>query len=128
ERARKAAEAATQARSDHDIKTELIIDIKVVMDAEPDINEWPSALLAETLAKLEGRPWAEFGKSQKPITQNAVARLLRNFMIAPDYIGAEASRCRGYRRSQFEEVFAAYAAPPPPTTVHLCRMRWMLNK
>ena len=114
ERARKAAEAAAHARSDHDIKAELIIDIKSLMDATPQAEEWPSATVAESLAKLEGRPWAEFGKAQKPITQNALARLLKPFAIAPDYIGAENNRTRGYRRSQFEEVFAAYAPPPPP--------------
>ena len=101
----------------HDIKAELIIDIKAVMDAVPQ-EEWPSAVMAEQLAKMEGRPWGEFGKSQKPITQNAIARLLKAFSIVPDYIGAENSRCRGYLRSQFEEVFAAYAPPPPPS--HNC--------
>ena len=113
ERARKAVEAAVRARSDHDIKTELIIDIKSVMDADPEAETWPSATMAEQLAKMEGRPWGEFGKSQNPITQNAVARLLKAFGIAPDYIGTEKSRCRGYLRSQFEELFAAYAPSPP---------------
>ena len=113
ERARKAVEAAVRARSDHDIKAELIIDIKAVMDADPQAEAWPSAMLAEQLAKMEGRPWGEFGKTQKAITQNAVARLLKPFNIAPDYIGTEKTRCRGYHRSQFEEVFAAYAPPPP---------------
>jgi Protein of unknown function (DUF3631) len=69
--------------------------------------------LADQLAKMEGRPWGEFGKSQKPITQNTIARMLKPFNIVPDYIGPEHSRCRGYLRSQFEEVFAAYATPPP---------------
>jgi putative DNA primase/helicase len=110
ERARKAAEAAARTRSDHDIKVELIIDIKAVMDADPQAKEWPSAMLAEQLAKMEGRPWGEFGKAQKPITQNAVARLLKPFAIAPTNIGP--NRSRGYCRWQFEEVFAAYASPP----------------
>ena len=83
------------------------------MDADPQAEAWPSAILAEQLVKMEGRPWGEFGKTQNAITQNAVARLLKPFAIAPDYIGTEKSRCRGYRRSQFEEVFAAYASPPP---------------
>jgi Protein of unknown function (DUF3631) len=112
-RARKAAEAAARARSDHDIKVELIIDIKALMDADPQAEAWASAMLADQLAKMEGRPWGEFGKSQKPITQNTIARMLKPFNIVPDYIGPEHSRCRGYLRSQFEEVFAAYATPPP---------------
>jgi hypothetical protein len=113
DRARKAAEASARVRGEQDIKAELIVDIGTIMDADPEVDEWPSAALAESLAKLEGRPWAEFGKSQKPITQNAIARLLRPFAIAPDRIGADDSQARGYRRSQFGEVFAAYALPPP---------------
>jgi putative DNA primase/helicase len=112
-RARKAAAAAMRARGDQDIKAELIVDIKGVMDASPAVEEWASAMLAEHLVRLEGRPWAEFGKAQKPITQNTVARLLRPFGIAPTRIGPEDGRARGYRRWQFKEVFDAYAAPPP---------------
>jgi putative DNA primase/helicase len=111
-RARKAAAAATKSRGDQDIKAEHIIDIKSVMDANPEMDEWPSAMLAEHLGKLEGRPWAEFGRAQKPITQNAVARLLKPFGIAPGRIGPEGSQARGYCRWQFEEAFAAYAPPP----------------
>src|SRR5262249_46174668 len=90
-----------------------IIDIKSVMDENRAVEEWPSAMLAEHLARLEGRPWAEFGKAQKPITQNAIARLLRPFGIAPTRIGPEGGQARGYCRWQFREVFDAYAALPP---------------
>ena len=106
-RVRKAAAAAVRVRGDQDIKAELIIDIKSVMDENRAVEEWPSAMLAEHLARLEGRPWAEFGKAQKPITQNAIARLLRPFGIAPTRIGPEGGQARGYCRWQFREVFDA---------------------
>lgn len=112
-RVRKAAAAAVRVRGDQDIKAELIIDIKSVMDENRAVEEWPSAMLAEHLAMLEGRPWAEFGKAQKAITQNAIARLLKPFAIAPTVIGPEGGQARGYCRWQFKEVFDAYAAPPP---------------
>jgi putative DNA primase/helicase len=63
-RARKAAEAASRVHGEQDIKAELIVDIRAIMDANSGVEEWPSAALAESLAKLEGRPWAEFGRSQ----------------------------------------------------------------
>ena len=40
-------------------------------------TEIPSAELVEALVALDGRPWAEMGKSRKPITQNRLARMLK---------------------------------------------------
>jgi hypothetical protein len=111
ERARKAAVAAMAVRADQDIKTELIIDIKTILDAAPTVHQWPSALLVEQLVGLEGRPWAEFGKPPKAITQNALARLLKPLGISPQLVGT--ARKSGYLRWQFKEVFEAYASPPP---------------
>ena len=110
-RARKAAVAAMAVRADQDIKTELIIDIKTILDAAPTVHQWPSALLVEQLVGLEGRPWAEFGKPPKAITQNALARLLKPLGISPQLVGT--ARKSGYLRWQFKEVFEAYASPPP---------------
>jgi hypothetical protein len=98
-------------RADQDIKTELIIDIKAILDAAPTIDQWPSALLVEQLVGMEGRPWAEFGKPPKAITQNALARLLKPLGITPQLVGT--ARKSGYLRWQFTEVFESYASPPP---------------
>jgi len=35
---------------------------------------------------VEGRPWAEWGRSAKPMTQNALARQLDKFQISPGTI------------------------------------------
>jgi len=111
ERVRKAAAAAMAVRADQDIRSELIIDIKAILDGAPAVDQWPSALLVEQLVAMEGRPWAEFGKPPKAITQNALARLLKPLGISPQLVGT--ARKGGYLRWQFTEVFEAYASPPP---------------
>jgi hypothetical protein len=74
--------------------------------------------LAKALAELEGRPWAEWGKLQKPITQNQLARLLSKYTDPNDRpIGPGNIRfpgdivVRGYEREQFTEAWALYLPP-----------------
>jgi putative DNA primase/helicase len=94
ERAREAAEASRSAEGDDGSRLELLLgDIRDVSAGE---FEMPSADLVAELVALEGRPWAELGKSRKPLTQNRLARMLRPLGIAPRYIGPETARVRGY--------------------------------
>jgi hypothetical protein len=44
----------------------------------------------------------------KALTANKLARLLKPLAIAPDRIGPEDARTRGYRRWQFDEAFNRY--------------------
>lgn len=68
----------------------------------------PSAELVEQLAKIDGRPWAEW-RAGMPITQNALARLLKTFKITPSTIRlASGQTLKGYMRSEFDEVFECY--------------------
>ena len=39
--------------------------------------------MIEKLCEIEPRPWSEYGKSGKAITQNQLARLLKPLGIAP---------------------------------------------
>jgi Protein of unknown function (DUF3631) len=55
---------------------ELLSDIRDVFD-QLGRDRISSAELIEKLCEIPGRPWAEFGKSGKPLTQNKLARLLR---------------------------------------------------
>ena len=72
----------------------------------------PSAELAEALAEMEGRPWAEFGRNEKPITQNKLARLLKPLKIVPDSIRIDEKRTpKGYFLDHFEEAFSRYLDP-----------------
>ena len=79
------------------------------MFAEKVDVEIASADLVKALVAIKDRPWAEMGKSRKPLTQNKLARMLAvpGVRIAPDHIDPK-TRVRGYKLSQFEEVFSRY--------------------
>jgi putative DNA primase/helicase len=65
-----------------------------------------STNLAVELAQIEGGPWAEYGKSRKPITTHALQRLLKPLKIGS---GKNAARdTRGYKKRDFEDAFARY--------------------
>ena len=65
--------------------------------------------LVTALVAIEGRPWAELGKSRKPLTQNGLARRLRPLSIAPDSVRVDEKRTpKGYYLHQFKEAFARY--------------------
>jgi putative DNA primase/helicase len=109
-RARSAAAAAAKLKQNPADEEELFAAIKAIFGTSTkDYVE--SESLVHRLAEVEGGPWAEYGKTGKPITQNALARLLRGFGIKPGQVGPEYARKRGYLRVQFEEVFASYVVP-----------------
>jgi hypothetical protein len=72
-----AAKAAQARGGEEASRLELLLgDIRAV--AFPDNQtEIRSADLVQRLIELEGRPWAELGRSGKPLTQNSLARLLK---------------------------------------------------
>src|SRR6516165_10044037 len=72
-----------------------------------DLNYINAKPLTEKLAEVKGGPWAEWGpgRRKKPITQNALARLLRPHNIFPVDVGRAHARCKGYKRAQFEHLF-----------------------
>jgi hypothetical protein len=88
-------------------------------DGSPaSFRDWISSQeLAGLLTEMEGRPWPQFGKLQKPITPNDLAskRLLGHYKISPQQrrIPADPNgkRERGYAREQFEEVWGLYLSP-----------------
>jgi hypothetical protein len=106
--ARQIAENLTLAtrRTEQSIAVMLLEDIHTVMGGHN--AEWiPSAELVKALVQLEDRPWAEW-KGGKPITTNAVARLLAPFNIRPFEMRMGTRVLRGYQVSQFADAFARY--------------------
>jgi Protein of unknown function (DUF3631) len=74
--------------------------------------DWiPSADLVGAMVAIEGHPWAELGRSRKPLTQNGLARRLKPLGIAPGNVGPEGKRVRGYQLEQFKEAFSRYLGP-----------------
>jgi Protein of unknown function (DUF3631) len=86
-----------------------------------DLEEISSKRLGDELARIEGGPWAQWGKGRhkKPITQNALARLLKPHKVFPADVGPEHARRKGYKRAQFERLFQASA--PPSASSSLAR-------
>jgi hypothetical protein len=131
DRIREAATALTPSDSEA-IGPMLLGDIRWVFDGKPEecegkvvieyepVDKMSSADLADHLAAIEGRPWAEWKSSKnaspKPISQSQLARLLKDFHIRPDNIypgggKANAKRPKGYYRHRFTEAFERYLGP-----------------
>jgi Protein of unknown function (DUF3631) len=58
------------------------------------------------------------GKTKKALTQNSLARLLKNFHIRPDGIRVGEQTPNGYRLAQFTDVFRRYLPPEGETDLH----------
>ena len=109
-RGHKAALQGAGADVDEGSRLELLLgDVRDILD-EHGLERIASDTLIERLVEITPRPWAEYGRSGKPITQNKLARLLKPPGIAPVQIRVEGEKARGYERHQFEDAFARYLA------------------
>jgi Protein of unknown function (DUF3631) len=129
EKVREIAAAADKATTEQSISIRLLQDIRWIFDGRPETDDngktilggpvqdrISSAELVIQLAAIEGRPWAEWGRNAKPMTQNALARQLDKFQIYPGTIRLLAgSTPKGYYREAFEEAFSVYIPPPTAT-------------
>jgi putative DNA primase/helicase len=114
-RARKAAVAGREAGDvDEGSRLELLIrDIHDIFVGSKHLKQIASADLIARLVEIEPRPWAEYGRTGKPITQNKLARLLASLGITPtrarivDTDGNE-KNVRSYAHAQFEDAFARF--------------------
>jgi hypothetical protein len=92
----------------------LLADIRAAFAAHAakenvaDKERLSSSALVEALHELEGRPWAEFGKSRKPISQNQLARLLKPLAICPEVVRLNEKPARAYQLFQFSDAFDRY--------------------
>jgi hypothetical protein len=93
----------------------LIADIWDVFDATGS-DRIGSAELVERLVEKTDRPWPEFGKAGKPITQAKLARLLKQpgIGIHPEQVRFGPDSRKGYMRHQFEEAFARFVPERGP--------------
>lgn len=120
ERARRAlVELCTgAAAADESIGAKLLGDVRAIF-AERQADRFASRDLAEALGLMEARPWAEWGRAQKPITPPQLARQLGRFGIAPRTLRLpDGGRLKGYERADFDEAWARYLPPdsPPDTS------------
>jgi len=103
----------------HGIGTTLLSDIRDIFAAKMT-DRLPSQELCIAMASLEGRPWAEWGRKEHPISANQLARQLRKFKIIPGTIRLpNGSTPKGYHHDQFTEAFSRFLPNPgdqPATT------------
>jgi hypothetical protein len=96
---------------DQSVPTMLLEDIRSVL-ATKRVDRLPSAELVEALLAMKDRPWPELGRAAKPITQNKLAGLLKDFGIRPCNVWVSAKPLKGYGRGQFDDAFARYLSDP----------------
>ena len=99
-------EASTDSRT---AKVKLVTAIKAIFESVGD-DAIGSADLINKLTADDGSEWREF-KNGKPLTQVALAKMLKDHKIFPDQVRPKSlggDQVRGYRRSDFEDVWARY--------------------
>jgi Protein of unknown function (DUF3631) len=108
ERARQAIMQSRDAVGDDDSRLVVLLDDIKAIFTERDTDRLASSDLTDVLVKIEGRPWAEYGRNDKPLSQNQLARLLKRVNIVPSVVRIGAETPRGYLLSQFSEAFERY--------------------
>ena len=110
DRARAAAIALSLDADDEDtIGVDLLRDLWVVFDACCASRLLSSTIVAK-LVEMEGRPWAEFGRTGKPITTHQLARLLKPFKVSPGSVRPDVpgDGTKGYKRKSFLDLWERY--------------------
>jgi hypothetical protein len=110
DRARAAAVKIEASGDSRTAKVKLLADIKAISESVDD-TVIASASLADKLGADPEGEWHEFGRNKKPITVNALARMLKEHKIFPEqvrprHLGGE--QVRGYKFSAFEEAWSRY--------------------
>jgi hypothetical protein len=114
---RRALAAFTESRATDELDVQgvgatLLADIANIFTSTAT-DRLASNSLAESLAAMEGRPWAEWGKHRRPISANQLAQQLRRFGIAPHVIRISDQTPRGYLLDEFKETFSRYLPDTP---------------
>jgi Protein of unknown function (DUF3631) len=107
----KAAIAIEQVHDTFDpaIGVQLLADIRDIF-ARLRTHRVTSATLVDELIKDREKRWATHNRG-KPITENGIARLLKEFYIRPRTVRTTNDRAKGYQRDWFEDAFERYLPP-----------------
>jgi putative DNA primase/helicase len=100
----------TQADEAQGMGTALIADIRNLFE-ETGYKKIFSAEIVGRLIEIEGRPWAEYGRAQKPISKNQLARLLGKFKIKSTSLRIGVETAKGYNLADFSEAFERFLPP-----------------
>ena len=100
----------TQADEAQGMGTALLADIRNLFE-ETGSKKIFSAAIVERLIEIEGRPWAEYGRAQKLISKNQLARLLGKFKIKSTSLRIGSDTGKGYNLADFSEAFERFLPP-----------------
>ena len=107
DRARRAAEALGAGETGDTAPIMLLADIRAIF-GERGVDRISSEDLASSLVTMVDRPWPEWGKAGKPITQRGIAKLLEPFKIKPDSVRIGSATPKGYQLEWFDDAFRRY--------------------
>jgi Protein of unknown function (DUF3631) len=114
-KARAAALALAGDDDGDDLGVDLLHDARAAFAAVGDQGIFSRELVA-ALASDPERPWATYGKNEKPITDRQVAKLLGPFGIASTTIHRPSgAHAKGYRFEDFLAAWESYPAPSAPS-------------
>jgi hypothetical protein len=101
-------ELSTGSRAEHDSRgVRLLKDIRAVRDARPPSESIFTSDLAGALAGMR-EEWAEYGRTQKPISPTQIARLLARYEIKSVQVWIGGKNLHGYHWKQFEKAWETY--------------------
>ena len=113
--ARKAARELSSVEAETSDGVLLLSDLREVVRWHPD-PKIASKTLVEALIAMDDRPWAEWGRGDKPLTTNGLARLLRPFGCRPQKLRFETTTAQGYETAVFKDAFSRYLPDSPEPT------------
>lgn len=67
-----------------------------------------TGMLMTELHRLDGRPWAEFGRGARPITAGGIAKIFGTFGVSPRTIRTGGDTAKGYLLRDFDDAFGRY--------------------
>ena len=101
-------------KEDDSLTVELLEDIQEIF-REENKDKLPSKTLVKKLINMEERPWAEYSRG-KPLTQNKLAQLLKDFDVHTHQAKVGAKNLKHYLRAELTPLFERYLKKdhPPP--------------
>ena len=92
-----------------DVRIQLLGDLREIFDKRGD-RVFTRDIRVD-LKRMDNRPWPEYGRSQKPITDRGIAKLLEDFHVRSRSIRIGNENLKGYERKTFKALFAGYLPP-----------------
>jgi 5S rRNA maturation endonuclease (ribonuclease M5) len=105
-RAKQAASAACGVEEEPSRGAELLADIREAFEKGGG-DRMTSARLVTALVDMRERPWCECANGRE-LTQNGLARRLKNFGIRPKNIRFGDEQAKGFEREFFDDAFSRY--------------------